>query len=99
MDAGATIHLASSLFALAAGAAVFLLPKGTAGHRLLGRLYVAAMLLTNLTALLIYRLTGTFGPFHAAALVSLATVVPAFAAAYRRRPGWLQRHYFLMSFS
>lgn len=99
MNAVAAIHIVSAVVALAAGALVFLLPKGTGRHRLVGRVYVVAMLVLNLTALMIFRLFGTFGPFHVAALFSLATVVPAFLTVYLRRPGWLERHYFLMSFS
>ena len=99
MNAVAAIHIISAVVALAMGALVFLLPKGTRRHRLIGRAYVVAMLALNLTALMIFRLFGTFGPFHVAALLSLATVVPAFLTAYLRRPGWLHRHYFLMSFS
>ena len=99
MNVIATTHIVSAVIALAAGGLVFLLPKGTSRHRVVGRVYVVAMVVLNLTALMIFRLFGTFGPFHAAALLSLATVVPAFLAAYRRRPGWLGRHYYLMSFS
>lgn len=99
MNAVAAIHIVSAVVALAVGGLVFLLPKGTGRHRVVGRVYVVAMLSLNLTALIIFRLFGTFGPFHGAALLSLATVVPAFLAAYLRRPGWLQRHYYLMSFS
>jgi hypothetical protein len=53
------------------------------------------------TALMIYRLTGTFGPFHVAALVSLATVIVGIIPAWRRRPvdKWLDRHYFWMAYS
>ena len=39
----------------------------------------------NVTALSIYRLTGVFGPFHWAALFSLATIV-AGVVPVRRRP-------------
>ena len=99
MSAVAAVHIASALLALGSGAVVLLMRKGTKRHRSVGRLYVASMLATNITALFIYHLSGRFGPFHAAALVSLATVVPAFLAAVRRRPGWLGRHYFLMTFS
>lgn len=92
-------HILAAVLALVCGALVFLLRKGTARHRLLGRVYVVAMVVLNVTALSIFRLFDGFGPFHVAALLSLATVIPAFFAAYRKRPGWLQRHYFLMSFS
>jgi uncharacterized membrane protein len=94
-------HTASAVAALAAGAAVLLLTKGTRTHRRLGWLYVASMLALNGTALLIYRLFGGFGPFHVAALFSLATVVAGVVPAVRRRPPrrWVERHYGLMSFS
>lgn len=92
-------HTISAVVALACGALVLLLRKGTARHRFLGRIYVVAMVVLNTTALTIFRLFDGFGPFHVGALISLATVVPAFLAAYRKRPGWLSRHYFLMSFS
>jgi len=69
------VHLACAVVALGAGAGVLLLRKGTRRHRRLGWVYVAAMLGLNLTALLIYRLFGRFGPFHLAALLSLVTVL------------------------
>ena len=95
------VHFAASLLALAAGGWVMARPKGTARHRRVGWLYAASMLTLNATALLIYRLTGAFGPFHAAALVSLATLVAGIIPARRRRPAgaWLERHYFFMAYS
>lgn len=93
------IHLVASCLALVAGAVVLLRRKGTRFHRRLGYAYVGSMVALNVTALMIYRLFGGFGPFHVAALVSLATVVPAVVAARRRRPGWLARHYYWMTFS
>ena len=95
-------HLVTSLLALAAGAWVLLRPKGTAIHRRIGWVYAASMLALNGSALLIYRLTGTFGPFHVAALVSLLTLLAGVVSAWRRRPGdrsWLPRHYFFMTYS
>jgi hypothetical protein len=55
----------------------------------------------NTTALLIYRLTGHFGPFHLAAIASLATVAAGTWAAVRRQPPdrWLERHYYWMTYS
>jgi uncharacterized membrane protein len=90
------IHTALALVALASGAFVLLRPKGTARHRRVGWVYVGSMIALNLTALLIYRLSGGFGPFHGAALVSIATVAGGVAASVRRRPGWLERHYYWM---
>jgi uncharacterized membrane protein len=95
------VHVASAIVALAAGGWIVLRPKGTATHRRVGWLYAVSMLTTNVTALMIYRLTGTFGPFHVAALVSLATVIAGIIPAWRRRPvgKWLDQHYFWMAYS
>lgn len=78
------LHLAAALMALAAGGLMLRRPKGTRSHRRSGWLYVASMLTLNGTALLIYRLTGRFGPFHIAALVSLGQPCDT---ACRHHPG------------
>jgi uncharacterized membrane protein len=94
------LHLVSALVALAAGAWVVFTRKGTRTHRRIGWVYAGSMLLVNVTALLIYKLTGVFGPFHVAALVSLAGLVAGVDAARRRSTfNWLERHYFFMSYS
>ena len=56
----------------------------------------AASYSLNVTALMIYRLFGTFGPFHVAALVSLATLAAGVVTVVRRRPArtWVEHHYF-----
>lgn len=55
----------------------------------------------NVTARFLFRLTGHFGPFHIAALVSLATVRTGagFAVVRRRRIGWPHGHAVMMSWS
>ena len=93
------IHTACSVSALVTGAVVLMRPKGTAGHRRLGWVYVGSMLGLNATAMFIYRLFGGFGPFHVAALLSLATLVGGMLPALRRRPGWVTRHYWWMAYS
>lgn len=95
------LHLSASLVALVAGAVVLLRRKGSASHRRIGWLYVASMIVLNVTALMIYRLTRTFGPFHIAALVSLASTIAGIVPAWRRLPknGWLDRHYSFMAYS
>lgn len=94
------LHLAAALLALVSGAWVLWRPKGTAGHRRVGRVYAGSMLAMNATGLPIYRLTGSFGPFHVAALASLGTLLAGIAPAWRRRPArWLERHYFFMAYS
>lgn len=104
------IHTAAALTALSTGAAVLLTRKGTRRHRQFGWGYVASMLLLNVTALLIYRLFGRFGPFHVGAIFSLITVsagtVAALGARRARtsrepaaRARALERHYRWMTWS
>lgn len=89
------IHIAFGVIAIAVGLVIFRINKGTQLHRVLGYLYVVAMLGLNGTALLIYRVFGTFGPFHVLAIISLATLVAGWLPAYFKRPPdkWLRRHY------
>jgi uncharacterized membrane protein len=93
------IHVTAAIAALACGAIVLGAPKGTPLHRTIGAGYVAAMVILNVSSLLVYRLTGHFEPFHALALFSLATVVRGIVPALRRRPGWLMAHYWSMAWS
>ena len=95
----AMMHVVSAVTALASGAVVLLRPKGNRPHKALGWIYVASMLVLNASALGIYRLFGRFGPFHFAALLSLATLVPGVVIAWRKRPRFAERHYFFMTFS
>ena len=57
------IHLAAALAALALGAAMFLRPKGTFTHRVLGRSWVALMLVTAISTWWI-RTSGSFSWIH-----------------------------------
>lgn len=101
MDTLGTVHLGLALAAIGFGATVLVSAKGTRVHRWLGRCYGTAMLGLNATALLIYDLFGTFGPFHWLALASLATLITGVAAAWRRRPagGWVRMHAEFMGWS
>lgn len=92
-------HVSCAVLAMGTGGFVLLDRKGTPRHRAIGRVYAAAMILTNASALMIYDLFGGFGPFHVAALISLATVIPGVIVARRKRKGWLEAHYFWMTFS
>lgn len=87
-------HLVFALIALLAGATVLLTPKGTRLHLTLGHVYATSMLGLNVTALLIYHLTGRFNVFHALALVSLVSLALGLGPVLLRRPrhGWLARH-------
>ncbi len=95
------VHLVFSLLSLVAGGLVLATAKGTRNHRRLGWLYVYSMLSLNVTALFLYRLNGTFGPFHWAAIVSLLGVGAGVAVAIRRRPAgkWIELHYHWMTWS
>ena len=86
------VHLIGAWIALGCGFINLLAPKGTPGHRAIGYGFVFCMLLTNATALSLYRLNGHFNMFHGFALVSLAATLFAIAPALRRGPGWLRRH-------
>ena len=94
-------HFYTALMAMLTGAAVVFRRKGTRSHRWFGRLYFAAMLILNLSALGIYRLWGYFGPFHVAAVFSLLSVLIGVVVAWTRRPAesWRIHHAYWMSWS
>lgn len=96
-----TVHVACSFLALAAGAVVFRLPKGTRWHRTLGHVYAMGMVGVVATSLVIYRLTGHFGPFHVAALVAALTLAGGLWTVLARRPrkAWIGAHATWMSWS
>jgi len=101
MDFLGVSHVAFSLLSILLGLVIFTITKGTQVHRLLGYGYVLCMTCLNVTALMIYRLFGSFGPFHGLAIVSLATVVAGLLSVALRRPRkrWLVYHYWFMCFS
>jgi uncharacterized membrane protein len=92
-------HIIFALAAMLAGATVLLRRKGTLWHKRLGYVYASCMIGLNATALMIFRLFHRPGPFHVLALVSLATLGAGLLPAWRRRAGWLERHYRMMSWS
>lgn len=75
-------HLLTAIIALASGAAVLTMRKGTRTHRWLGYSYVIAMLSVNGTALVKYDLTGGFNLFHGAAIASLVTLILAYGCIW-----------------
>lgn len=68
-------HMYMALVAVVLGPIIFLRRKGDFVHRLMGLVYVFAMLATNITAFLIYDLTGGPNLFHIAATISLITAI------------------------
>ena len=83
------------------GAAIILMAKGSTAHKRVGYGYVAAMVLVNGSAFMIYHLFGKFGPFHVAALVSgLGIIGGMVPVIFRRRiRGWYSFHYYFMNWS
>ncbi len=95
------VHFLSCLVALAAGAVVILLRKGTRWHRTWGHLYVWSMAVVLISALSIYDMTGRAGPFHVAAVVGGLTLVAGLYTVLARRPrkSWMEAHAIWMSWS
>ena len=95
------LHLGFAAFGLVAGAVQLLRRKGDRIHRALGYAYVFAMIISNATALMLYRFTGTFNVFHAGAIVNFACIIAGMIPALRtpRAPDWLAKHYRWMSAS
>jgi uncharacterized membrane protein len=89
------IHTSAALVALLFGAFVFAMLKGTRVHKVLGYLNTTALLLTNVTAFCLYHLTGHFGLFHIAAIVSFVNLLAALIPVITRLPknSWLSLHY------
>jgi len=93
------MHLFAALVALVTRLAVVLSPKGGAAHRLLGLVYAFAMLMTCISALLLYRMTGHFGLFHFFAVLCLIYVMIGVTQAILQRGDWIRRHLIWMGWS
>jgi uncharacterized membrane protein len=104
------VHVIACLIALLAGAWNLALPKGTATHRAVGRAYIWAMIVVNISVLAIYKFDITFAPFHAgpdtfgffhwlavAALVFVS--IGWYAARHQDRAVWAYLHPLMMLLS
>jgi uncharacterized membrane protein len=78
---------------------VVALRKGTGAHRFIGFVYALRTFGVTGTALLIYNLTGEFGPIHVMALISLITLILGTTPVLLRRPwgSWIDLHAHFMS--
>jgi len=96
----ATGHVLTAFSALLVGATVLLSPKGTHGHRVIGTVYVLALVLVNVAALSLHR-ENAFGVFHALALVSLVTIGVGLSPLVvgRRSPPAIATHAYCMAWS
>jgi uncharacterized membrane protein len=96
----ATGHVLAALSALGAGAAVLLMPKGTHIHRLIGSVYVLALVLVNVAALSLHR-ESTFGVFHVLAVISLVTIAVGLSPLLlgKGSPAVIATHAYCMTWS
>ena len=95
------LHVAAAIISVSSGLAILFVAKGSMPHRRLGWIYLSSMVALNVTALSLFRLTGRFGPFHAAALVSICTLIAGSLPVLVRRPksSWLELHAHFMAWS
>lgn len=96
-----TVHFTFSLLAVALGAVVLLLDKGTRWHRTWGHGYAWSMAGVVTTSFAMYDLTGRLTPFHFAALVAGGTVAAGLWTVLARRPKkhWIAVHATWMAWS
>ena len=101
MSSMGMVHLITSFMAIGAGGWVLMIPKGTRWHRTLGHVYAMSMLGVLASAFAIYDLTGSFGPFHIAAVIGTLTLIGGMYTVLARRPkkDWIQAHAIWMSWS
>ena len=83
------LHLSSAVTALLLGALVLTMRKGTALHRLLGRIWVALMVLAALSS---FWLTGLRDGWSVIHLLSVWTLVALALAIHFIRKGDVKRH-------
>jgi uncharacterized membrane protein len=93
-------HVLAACSALVAGVAVLPLPKGTHTHRVIGTVYVLALVLVDVAALSLHR-ENTFGVFHAVAVVSLVTIAVGLSPLLlgKRSPMVIATHAYCMTWS
>jgi uncharacterized membrane protein len=101
LTSAGTLHSVLAMFCIAVGLLQLLRPKGGAGHRARGYAFVYAMLVADGAAMLIYRFTGQFNLFHAAAMVNFASIVLAIVPLLQspRPANWRFRHYYFIAWS
>lgn len=86
-------HVIASVMGLITSTIVLVAAKGTQFHRKTGYVFVVTMLIINISALMIYRLTGKFNFLHIFAIVSLVSLIRGMLPAMRRNStNWLQTH-------
>lgn len=96
------IHFAAALVALPVGAVQLSAPKGTPGHRVGGYVYIVAMVVALVSALLTWP-DRDFLLFYILALVGLGSLLSGSWALWRwfqsQEATWLRRHKIDMGYS
>ena len=85
------IHTVTALSALILGTSLMLTRKGTAIHRILGRIWIGLMVATALSSLFIQQLDLFFGfsPIH---LLSVVTLIGSWQVVAAARAGRIAQH-------
>lgn len=81
------VHLALMVAALALGAVLFARRKGTSAHITRGRLFVGAVLISDLIVFTIYEDSSGVGVFHLLAVVSFLSALAGLVLARRHAGG------------
>jgi len=95
------IHYVAAISSLLVGGIALIMTKGSKRHVWLGRLYIASLLIVNVSGFGIYHLTSGFNAFHALGILNLTILLVAVMhILFRRRMRrWLWRHYQYMCWS
>jgi uncharacterized membrane protein len=80
------IHFSASILSLILGTFVLVFAKGTTQHKIIGRFYSFTMLTVLISAFMMYRLFGTWGIFHWAAVISSLTLICGLIPILRKKP-------------
>lgn len=85
------LHAFAAMLAIILGGAQLVMKKGGMLHKLIGRAWVALMLLVAISSFFIYelRLWGAFSPIH---LLSIWTILSVMMAVHYARKGNIKRH-------
>jgi len=86
-------HLIVALLAILFGTYILFSTKGTQRHKRVGYLYAVSMLLLNITAFMLFNLTGKFNVFHIAAIVSSLTLFAGIIPVIIKKPAGSYVHY------
>ncbi len=95
------MHFIASVFALLLGTFVLLFPKGTAKHKIIGKIYTLTMFVVLTTAFMTYRLFGTWGIFHWIAVISSLTIICGLIPILTKQPAnnYVSLHFSFMYWS